>query len=68
MIGCFAQALSKDLIVDQNELAEARWLDRATARAVLEGTRVEGLWLPPPIAIAHHLIKAWAMGVVTASR
>jgi NAD+ diphosphatase len=62
MIGCFAQALTKDLVVDQNELAEARWLDRATARAVLEGTRVEGLWLPPPIAIAHHLIKAWAMG------
>src|SRR5580698_9009064 len=68
MIGCFAQALSKDLVVDENELAEARWLDRATVRAVLGGARVEGLWLPPPIAIAHHLIKAWAMGDVTASR
>jgi NAD+ diphosphatase len=68
MIGCFAQALTKDLVVDQNELAEARWLDRATVRAVLEGARVEGLWLPPPIAIAHHLIKAWAMGDITASR
>jgi NAD+ diphosphatase len=68
MIGCFAQALTKDLVVDQNELAEARWLDRATVRAVLGGERVEGLWLPPPIAIAHHLIKAWAMDGVTASR
>ncbi len=61
MIGCFAQALTRDLVVDDNELAEARWLDRATVRAVLSGERVEGLWLPPPIAIAHHLIKAWAM-------
>jgi NAD+ diphosphatase len=68
MIGCFAQALTKDLIVDENELAEARWLDRATARAIIEGARVEGIWLPPPIAIAHHLIKAWALGEITASR
>ena len=62
MIGCFAQSLTRDLVVDENELAEARWLDRATARAVIQGERVEGLWLPPPIAIAHHLIKAWAVG------
>jgi NAD+ diphosphatase len=62
MIGCFAQALGKELVVDQTELAEARWLDRATVRAIIEGARVEGLWLPPPVAIAHHLIKAWATG------
>ncbi len=68
MIGCFAQALTKDLVIDRNELAEARWLDRATARAIIEGARAEGLWLPPPVAIAHHLIKAWAMEEVTASR
>ncbi|MBV9992096.1 MAG: NAD(+) diphosphatase [Alphaproteobacteria bacterium] len=62
MIGCFARSLTRELIVDENELAEARWLDRATARKVIEGGRVEGLWLPPAIAIAHHLIKAWAVG------
>jgi NAD+ diphosphatase len=62
MIGCFAKSLTRELIVDQNELAEARWLDRATARTIIQGGRVEGLWLPPPIAIAHHLIKAWALG------
>ncbi|MBV8977881.1 MAG: NAD(+) diphosphatase [Alphaproteobacteria bacterium] len=62
MIGCFAQALTKELQVDESELAEARWLDRATARAIISGERVEGLWLPPPVAIAHHLIKSWATG------
>jgi len=62
MIGCFAEALSKELHVDENELAEARWLDRATARAIIEGAKIEGLWLPPPVAIAHHLIRKWATG------
>jgi NAD+ diphosphatase len=50
------------LVVDQNELAEARWLEKRVARAIISGERVEGIWLPPPIAIAHHLIKAWALG------
>jgi NAD+ diphosphatase len=62
MIGCFAEALTTELHIDENELAEARWLDRATARALIEGARVDGIGLPPPIAIAHHLIKAWASG------
>jgi NAD+ diphosphatase len=61
MIGCFADALTTELHVDENELAEARWLDKTTARAIIMGERVEGIWLPPPIAIAHHLIKAWAV-------
>jgi NAD+ diphosphatase len=62
MIGCFAKAESRDAKVDDNELAEVRWLDRAVARAVVMGERVDGIRLPPPIAIAHHLIKTWALG------
>ncbi|HWE05333.1 MAG TPA: NAD(+) diphosphatase [Rhizomicrobium sp.] len=60
MIGCFAEALSRDIRVDESELAEARWLDRADVRALLAGGHVEGVRIPPPIAIAHHLLKAWA--------
>ncbi|HEY6578996.1 MAG TPA: NAD(+) diphosphatase, partial [Rhizomicrobium sp.] len=60
MIGCFAQALSRKIRLDTNELAEARWLDRHTARALLTGVAVEGIRIPPPIAIAHHLLKSWA--------
>ena len=59
MIGCFADALDDEIRIDETELADARWLDRATARGLLAGEQVEGIRIPPPIAIAHHLIKAW---------
>lgn len=62
MIGCFAEALDGDICIDEAELADARWLDRSTARALLAGEEVEGIRIPPPIAIAHHLIRAWAEG------
>ncbi len=60
MIGCFAEALNGDIRVDEKELAEARWLERQDARALLAGRSIDGMRIPPPIAIAHHLIKAWA--------
>ena len=61
MIGCFAKAASRDCKVDENELAEVRWLERGVARDLIEGKQMEGLRVPPPIAIAHHLIKTWAL-------
>jgi NAD+ diphosphatase len=61
MIGCFAKAESRDVKVDENELAEVRWLERSVARDLIEGKQVEGLRVPPPIAIAHHLIRTWAL-------
>jgi NAD+ diphosphatase len=62
MIGCFAKAESREVRADENELAEVRWLGRGVARAAIAGERVEGIRLPPPIAIAHHLIRTWALG------
>jgi NAD+ diphosphatase len=62
MIGCFAKAESRDAKVDENELAEVRWLERKTARAIIAGVPADGIRLPPPVAIAHHLIKTWAFG------
>jgi NAD+ diphosphatase len=62
MIGCFAKAESPDAKVDENELAEVRWLERSVARDLIEGKQVDGVRVPPPIAIAHHLIKTWALG------
>ncbi|HEY0281593.1 MAG TPA: NAD(+) diphosphatase, partial [Rhizomicrobium sp.] len=59
MIGCFAACDRSDLNLDGSELAEARWFDRASAKALLAG-EVKGLRGPVPFAIAHHLIKAWA--------
>ena len=62
MIGCFAKAENRDVKVDENELAEVRWLERSVARELIEGKQVDGLRVPPPIAIAHHLIRTWALG------
>ena len=62
MIGCFAKATSREVKVDQSELAEVRWIERKVARQLIEGKRVDGIMVPPPIAIAHHLIKAFALG------
>ena len=62
MIGCFAKATDRDVKVDRSELAELRWIERKVARELIEGKRVDGIMVPPPIAIAHHLIKAFALG------
>ena len=61
MIGCFAKAESRDVKADENELAEVRWIERGVARELIEGKQVDGLRVPPPIAIAHHLIRTWAL-------
>ncbi|HEY3778215.1 MAG TPA: NAD(+) diphosphatase [Rhizomicrobium sp.] len=60
MIGCFAEALSREIRIDDNELAEARWLGRAEARALLRGESHAEMRVPNPIAIAHHLLNTWA--------
>ncbi len=60
MIGCLAEAQSEKICLGDDELAEARWLEREEVRALLSGGRREGLFLPPPMAIAHHLLRDWA--------
>jgi NAD+ diphosphatase len=59
MIGCHAEALTTDIVIDRNELADARWFSRAEAAAMLARTHPGGLITPPPVAIAHHIIRAW---------
>jgi NAD+ diphosphatase len=59
MIGCHAQALSRDIVVDHTELEGARWFSRSEVAAMLMRQHPEGLTTPPPVAIAHHIIRAW---------
>ena len=59
MIGCHAEALSRDIVVDRDELEDARWFDRAEVSAMLMRQHPERLSTPPPVAIAHHIIRAW---------
>ena len=59
MIGCHAEALTTDIIVDKTELEDARWFDRDEIAAMLLRKHAQGLTTPPPVAIAHHIIRAW---------
>ncbi|MBI2965541.1 MAG: NADH pyrophosphatase, partial [Chloroflexi bacterium] len=46
---------------DSEEMTDVRWYSREDALAALNGNH-PSLKVPGPIAIAHHLIKAWATG------
>lgn len=59
MIGCHAEAISEDIVVDRDELEDARWFSRDEAATMLMRTHPDGLGTPPPVAIAHHIIRAW---------
>ena len=58
MLGCLAEGLSDEIAVDPEELEDARWFSRSEIVDALAG-RSAVLSVPQPIAIAHHLIRAW---------
>jgi NAD+ diphosphatase len=61
MIGCFAHAVSDETAVDAFELDNVRWFSRDEVRRAVASPNPElGFAVPGPVAIAHHLIKAWA--------
>jgi NAD+ diphosphatase len=60
MIGCHAEALSTDVDRDAEELEDCRWFEREEIRLMLADTHPDGLKAPFPMAIAHHLIAAFA--------
>ena len=62
MIGLIAEVARDDARPDQAELSEVRWFTRAEAGEMAAGGSVGGISCAPPLAIAHHLLKAWAAG------
>ena len=62
MIGCHAEALNDDIVVDRSELEDARWFSREEVVLMLMRQHPDGLGTPPPVAIAHHIIRAWVEG------
>ena len=60
MIGCHAEALSHEIIIDRAELDDARWFDREEVITMLLRCHPDGLTTPPEVAIAYHIIRAWA--------
>lgn len=61
MIGCLAEALNDDIVLDGTELEAGRWFSRQEALQMLEGTHPDNLFCPPHMAIANTLLKAWAL-------
>jgi NAD+ diphosphatase len=59
MIGCYAQARSREIVVDRTELDDARWFDRDEIALMLLGKHPAGLTTPLPFAIAHHILRAF---------
>jgi NAD+ diphosphatase len=59
MIGCHAEALNDTIKMDANELVDARWFSKDELAAMLMRKHPEGLTCPPPVAIAHHIIREW---------
>ncbi|MDZ3830551.1 MAG: NAD(+) diphosphatase [Sphingopyxis sp.] len=60
MIGCRARALDPALTLDETELEAAIWVDKAEVRAALAGDMDAPFMVPPPLAIARHLLELWA--------
>lgn len=63
MIGCHGKAATTDIHFDTEEMTDVRWFSRDDVRAALRRENPD-LQVPDAIAIAHHLIKAWAEGEV----
>ena len=65
MMGFLAEALTEEIQVDPEELAEARWFHRdeireMVARAATGADDPTQVSLPQPLAIAHHLCRRWS--------
>lgn len=58
MIGVISDALNTDIIINKEELEEARWFTREDVTAVFNRTG-EAFKRPPRITIAHQLLKYW---------
>jgi NAD+ diphosphatase len=68
MMGCLCEALTEEITVDPEELAEARWFERDELRAMVtraatgpeDATQVS---VPGPVAIAHQICRRWSFGL-----
>jgi NAD+ diphosphatase len=68
MMGLLAEAISEEIRIDPEELAEARWFERDEVRAMVERSHADDpipgvATLPPPLAIGHQLARRWAYGM-----
>lgn len=60
MVGCWAQALTTKLTLEEDELHDARWFTRDEVLQMMEDKHPEGFTVPGPHSIAHALIRSFA--------
>ena len=59
MIGCIAESASEEFKLDEIEIDEGRWFTRDELKNAINGSESSEFFVPPKMAIAHHLIKAF---------
>lgn len=62
MLGFFGTALTTDITVDGEEIAEARWFSR---QEITDMTSEHELVLPPLVSISRWLVEKWHGGEIT---
>ena len=63
MIGAHSIALGDSLVIDRNELDDARWFSRGEVVSALAGGADAPFQAPPRSAIARTLLEAWVDGL-----
>ncbi|XP_048381177.1 peroxisomal NADH pyrophosphatase NUDT12 [Stegostoma tigrinum] len=58
MIGCQAVAVTTEIVVDEEEIVDARWFSRQQITEILTSEN-HPISIPPQQTIAHGLIKKW---------
>jgi NAD+ diphosphatase len=59
MLGCLCRAASLDLKIDPEEMSDVRWFSREEVERAISAWPDGDIVIPPPYAIAHHLVKYW---------
>lgn len=59
MIACIGRTDDPALTLDLTELEDAKWVDLAGVRAALAGEADAPFRAPPPMAVAHWLLRHW---------
>jgi len=60
MIGCHAEAVTTEINMDPEEMTDVKWFSREEVLQSLHGN-TDILRIPMKLAIAHHLVKSWAL-------
>lgn len=68
MLGCVAEATTEAITIDADELEDARWFGRDELRAMLADRHPQGLRVPPPVAIARHLVELFVADAAVTPR